>query len=103
MRAINHRRPIVTGIVRSHMAQSMDWAAELERFWTFASEAEIVGLWGIALIGIAIFALFAEKRRNKVARIDRIGWVPWTSVFVFSAMIGAGLIALAAKGILTGE
>ncbi|WP_209347151.1 hypothetical protein [Pontixanthobacter sp. CEM42] len=81
----------------------MSWADQIERFWTFASEAEIVGLWGLALIGVAIFALFAEKRRNKVARIDRIGWVPWTSVFMFSAMIGAGLIALAVKGIFSGE
>lgn len=85
------------------MAGTMSWAMNLDQFITFASEAEIVGLWGLALVGVAIFALFAEKRRNKVARIDRIGWVPWTSVFVFSAMIGAGLLALAFKGILTGE
>lgn len=85
------------------MALSMQWAHDLERHLTFASEAEIVGLWGAALIGVAIIALFAEKRRNKVARIDRIGWVPWTSIFVFSAMIGAGLIALAVKGLFTGE
>ena len=81
----------------------MKWLTNLDQFITFASEAEIVGFWGLALLALAIFALFAEKRRNRVARLDRIGWVPWTNVFVFSAMIGAGLIALAVKGIFSGE
>lgn len=76
---------------------------ELADFITFASEAEIVGLWGLAMIGVALFALFAERRRNRVASFDRVGWVPWTPIFMGSAMIGAGLIALAAKGIIAGE
>ncbi|WP_235901029.1 hypothetical protein [Pontixanthobacter aquaemixtae] len=75
----------------------------ITHYLTFASEAEIVGLWGLAMFAVAIFALLAEKRRNKVARIDRIGWVPWLNIFLTSAMIGAGLIALAAKGIIAGE
>ncbi len=72
-------------------------------YLTFASEAEIVGLWGLALILLALFAMWAERRRARTARFDNVGWVPWTSIFVFSAMIGAGLIALAAKGILSGQ
>lgn len=75
----------------------------LRDYWLFASEAELVGLAGLGMIGVALFALWAEKRRNKVARIDRIGWVPWTPIFMGSAMIAAGLIALAFKGIMSGE
>ncbi len=71
-------------------------------FLTFASEAEIVGLWGIALLVMAVVALFGEHRRMKRARIDRIGWVPWTNIFMASAIVGMGLLALAAKGILAG-
>ncbi len=74
----------------------------LHEFLTFASEAEIVGLWGIALLIIAVVALFGERRRMKRARIDRIGWVPWTNIFMASAIVGMGLLALAAKGILAG-
>ena len=76
---------------------------KLTQFLTFASDAEIVGLWGLAMAGIALLALWAEKRRTRKARIDRIGWVPWTTVFMASAMVAAGLIALAFKGIIAGE
>ncbi|MXO57506.1 hypothetical protein GRI36_11520 [Altererythrobacter gangjinensis] len=78
----------------------MEW---VHKFVVFASEAKILGLWGLAMICIAAAALIAERRRNRVARIDRIGWVPWTAIFMFSAMIGAGLLALAAKGIAAGQ
>jgi len=75
-------------------------AMTLHEFLTFASEAEIVGMWGIALLIVAGLSLFGERRRMKRARIDRIGWVPWTNVFMTSAIIGIGLLALAAKGIM---
>lgn len=74
----------------------------MHEFLTFASEAEIVGLWGLALLALAAASLIAERRRMKRARIDRIGWVPWTNVFMVSAIVGMGLLALAAKGILAG-
>lgn len=74
----------------------------LHEFLTFASEAEIIGLWGIALLIIAVIALIGERMRMKRARIDRIGWVPWTNIFMVSAIVGMGLLALAAKGIMAG-
>lgn len=74
----------------------------LHQFFTFASEAEIVGLWGIALLIISALSLLGERRRMKRARIDGAGWVPWTNMFMASAIIGMGLLALAAKGILAG-
>lgn len=74
----------------------------VHQFLTFASEAEIVGLWGIALLIVAVIALWGERWRMKRARIDRIGWVPWTNIFMASAIIGMGLLALAAKGIMAG-
>ncbi|MGB3737901.1 MAG: hypothetical protein WA948_00955 [Pontixanthobacter sp.] len=76
---------------------------DLRAYWIFASEAELVGIAGLVMVGVALFALFAEKRRNRVARIDRMGWVPWTGVFMASAMIAAALFALALKGIAAGE
>lgn len=74
----------------------------VHEFLTFASEADIVGLWGLAMLVLAVVSLIAERRRMKRARIDRIGWVPWTNIFMISAIIGMGLLALAAKGILAG-
>lgn len=75
---------------------------DVQRLWIFASDAEIVGLWGLGFIMLALLALLAERRRNEHARFDRVGWVPWTGLFMCCAMIGGGLIALAAKGIIAG-
>jgi hypothetical protein len=72
------------------------------QFWTFASEAEVVAIWGIGCLLIAIFAAIAELRATKRARIDRVGLVPWRAVFLASAMIGSALVALGGQGMLAG-
>ncbi|USA38256.1 hypothetical protein [Pelagerythrobacter marinus] len=76
--------------------------SELHRFLTFASEAEIVGLWGLGFIMLALVATLAEVRRQKRARIDGVGWVPWRPIFLAAAIMGGGLILLAVKGLLAG-
>lgn len=81
-----------------HIARAMS----LHEFFTFASEAEIVGVWGLAMLIVAALSLLGERRRMKRARIDGAGWVPWTNLFMVSAIIGMRLLALAVKGILAG-
>lgn len=75
---------------------------EIAHFLTFASEAEIVGLWGLGCIGVALVATLAEVRRSKRARIDGVGWVPWRAIFLTAAIVGGGLILIAVKGLLAG-
>ncbi|MBT8388794.1 MAG: hypothetical protein HKP43_05320 [Altererythrobacter sp.] len=63
----------------------------------FASEADQVALLGGVFIAVAIFALVMDRlssRRERLARLDRVGWVPWTLVFLACAIIGGGLLAL---------
>ena len=74
----------------------------LHHFLTFASEAEILGLWGLGFIALAIAAMAGETRRMKRARIDGVGWVPWRTLFLVGLIVGAGLIVLSAKGLLAG-
>nr|WP_137676177.1 hypothetical protein [Parerythrobacter lutipelagi] len=74
----------------------------LETFITFASEAEMVGLYGLALIVAAIVTSYLERRRLKRASIDNVGWVPWFAISFVCMILGAGLIALAVKGIAAG-
>ena len=74
----------------------------LHHFLTFASEAEILGLWGLGFIALAIAAMVGETRRMKRARIDGVGWVPWRTLFLVWLIVGAGLIVLSAKGLLAG-
>ena len=76
-----------------------EWFHNLE----FASDAARVALAGGAFLVLAVFALAAERWRNARARIDRIGWVPWTGVFLFSAVIGGGLLVLAIPSLLAGK
>lgn len=75
---------------------------EIGHFLTFASEAEIAGLCGLGCIGVALIATLAEVRRNKRARIDGVGWVPWRAIFLTSTIVGGGLLLLAVKGLLAG-
>ncbi|RDC60751.1 hypothetical protein HME9302_01967 [Alteripontixanthobacter maritimus] len=69
----------------------------------FTSEAERVGLVGLVCIGLAILAMLAERRRMKVARLDRIGWMPWTGLFLVLVVIGATMVIFGVQGLLTPE
>ena len=71
----------------------MMWSSGL----TFASEADEVAILGGIFVAVAVLALVMDKsrsRRERVGRLDRVGWVPWMAVFLACAIIGAGLLAL---------
>ncbi len=80
------------------MPAVLDWFHDL----MFASDAARVALAGGVFLLLAVIALVAERWRNARARIGRIGFMPWTGVFLFAAVIGGGLIALAIPALLTG-
>lgn len=71
-------------------------------FLLFASDAEILALWGAAAVCVALVALVMERRRARIVRIDRIGWMPWTGIFLTFAVLGASLLAVAVPAILKG-
>lgn len=71
-------------------------------FLTFASDADLLGIWGAAFLLLAGFALLMERRRMKRARIDGVGWAPWTGLFLTCAVVGGGLLAVAVPGIIRG-
>ena len=71
-------------------------------FLTFASDADILALWGVGFLLFALVALYMERRRLKRARIDGVGWVPWTGLFLTCAVVGGGLLAVAIPGIIKG-
>ena len=72
------------------------------KFLTFASDAEILALWGLGALACAALAMLMDRRRNKRARIDGVGWVPWTGIFLTCVVIGGGLLAVAVPGMLRG-
>ena len=73
---------------------------------TFASEADMVALTGAAFLAFALVALTADKlrsRRERINKLDQVGWVPWTAVFLGCAIIGGGLLALSLPTALFGS
>ncbi len=74
----------------------------MHEFLTFASDADILAMWGAGFLMLALFTLVMDRRRNHRAHIDRIGWMPWTGLFLTFAVIGGGLLAVAIPGILKG-
>ncbi|TIX51832.1 hypothetical protein [Alteraurantiacibacter aquimixticola] len=79
-------------------ATQMHWPA----FITFASEATHLAFWAGGFLLLAVYALVAEKRRAKRRDIDRVGYMPWTLVFLVSAFVGSGLLVVAVKGWVAG-
>lgn len=75
---------------------------DLQSFLTFANQAEIMALWGAVFLLLAILAFAGEYLRMRRARIDRVGWMPWTQIFLGCAVIGGGLLALAVPGLMAG-
>lgn len=71
--------------------------------FALASDAAQLALLGAACWGFALLCLAMDQWRNRrrsVERLERVGWVPWTSLFLASAVIGGGLLALSLPVVL---
>ena len=68
----------------------------------FASDAELAAIVGAGFLVLAVITNFAERRRIRRERIDRVGWVPWTGLFLVFAVIGLTLLGLGAIGLIRG-
>lgn len=68
----------------------------------FANNAQLAAASGVMCLVLASLARMAEAKRIKRARIDRVGWVPWTGVFLLFAVLGLTLLGLGVPGLLKG-
>ena len=71
-------------------------------FLLFASDAELAAFWGGTFLLIALICMVMERRRSRRREINRVGWMPWTGLFLALAVIGGGLLAAAVPAILQG-
>ena len=61
-------------------------------FLLFASDAELAAFWGGLFLLIALICMLMERRRYRRREINRVGWMPWTGLFlVFAAHVRAEL------------
>ncbi len=80
---------------------AMDWIGQL----ALLTDAAQLALAGGLLWLLAGFAAMMERRRIKgrdVARLEAVGWVPWTGLFVFAAILGGGCLAMSLPVVLGG-
>ena len=89
-----HLASIAAGQAGGHIPTAMVWPHSL----VFASDATLLALAGGALLVLALIALVADWRRARRKRIDAVGWVPWTFVFLVCAICGIGLLTMAIQG-----
>lgn len=68
----------------------------------FAGDAELLAMIGAGLIVIGLLANWMERRRIRRARIDRVGWVPWLTLFMACTVIGGGLLMIAIPSMMRG-
>ncbi|HSF12092.1 MAG TPA: hypothetical protein VLA50_03900 [Erythrobacter sp.] len=76
----------------------MDAITQFELLSDAAQLAVIGGLFWTFAILAGLMDRLRTKRRN-VARLEQVGWVPWTGLMMGAAMIGGGclLMALSAR------
>ena len=68
-----------------------------------SSDAAQLAVIGAVFWALAAFAALMEWRRKKTrdyAQLERVGWVPWTAIFIMCAMIGGGCLAMSLPVVL---
>jgi hypothetical protein len=73
----------------------------IEQF-QFAGEASRLVMIGLLFWLLAGLAAFMDRRRARRRKLAAVGWMPWNALFLASAMIGFGLIAIALPVLLRG-
>ena len=61
------------------------------------SDAAILALVGAGFMLLAALCGLMDYRRNRtrsVERLEKVGWMPWTSLFVCCMIIGGGCLAM---------
>ncbi|MEO1488027.1 MAG: hypothetical protein AAFR88_01145 [Pseudomonadota bacterium] len=71
--------------------------------FALASDAVQLAVTGAAFWLLAALAGVMEWRRGRsrsVERLEKVGWVPWLPIFMMSAMIGGGCLAMSLPVVL---
>lgn len=61
------------------------------------SDAQQLAVTGGGFWLLALFAYAMDRRRMRsrdVERLENVGWVPWTGIFMLAAIMGGGCLAL---------
>jgi hypothetical protein len=74
----------------------MDIIAQFELLSEAAQLAVVGGLFWV-FAGIAAVMERRRGKRRDVGRLEQVGWMPWTGLFMAAAMIGGGCVVMALR------
>jgi hypothetical protein len=69
-----------------------------------AGQVAVIGAMLWALAGFCALMEWRRSRRRKrdFARLEQVGWMPWTGLFMLTALLGAGCLAMSLPIVLRG-
>ncbi len=74
----------------------------IAQFALLSDAAQLAVVGGLFWLLAGACALM-ERRRSKardLARLEQVGWVPWTGLFMLTAMLGGGCLAMSLPVVL---
>lgn len=74
----------------------------ITQFALLSDAAQLAVVGGLFWLAAGVAALL-ERRRTKardLARLEKVGWVPWTGLFMLAAMLGGGCLAMSLPAVL---
>lgn len=76
----------------------------IRQFELMSDAAQLAWLGGGLWLLAGIFTLMERRRASarSSSKLEKVGWMPWTTLFVLAAMLGAGLLAMALPAVMKG-
>lgn len=76
----------------------------IARFELMSDAAQLAWIGGGLWLLAGLFTLMDRRRARarNLARLEQVGWVPWTALFLLAAMLGAGFLAMALPAVMKG-
>lgn len=78
---------------------------QMIRQFELMSDAAQLAFAGAGLWALAVGFTLMERRRARarsLSKLEKVGWVPWTTLFVLAAMSGAALLTAALPALVKG-
>ena len=76
----------------------------VDQYELLSDAAQLAVIGGLFWVLAGFFAVM-ERRRQKardLARLEQVGWVPWTALFMLAAMAGGGCLAMSLPVVMKG-
>jgi len=76
----------------------------IAQFELLSDAAQLAWIGGALWVLAGVFTVMERRRvrARDLAKLESVGWMPWTPLFLLAAMLGAGCLAMALPAVLKG-